>query len=458
MHNHVRGNVKFDGVNSRLTIAVSLLTMILSPAAGQSQSASAHRALRLEDVLATTAQHPLVAAARARFDAARGSRKTAGAFPNPVASYQVENAPFPGQRSSADLTRETAATVTLPLETIYQRGSRVRLADEEARAAESEILTVRRTVALNAARAFYRVALAEIALRGARENHDGLTHLATYNEKRVREGLTPEGELLRVRLERDRASTQTVFAQIEVARARAEIRAYLPLAARQSADDSISVDIQGAFPAARVPAIASLVSYATRCRPELVTARARVAAASAETSIQRALTIRQVGATFGQKRVGSETSMIAGVSVPIPLFDRNRGEIQRATANRIAAERELEWTERSITAELTGALNAVTMVAAEVARLGSSFLDRAEEIRRISLAAYEEGAASLLQVLDASRALNEARLGFYQALFQEKQSVLELAVAAGFEPGLSLTNASETAACAARNAGIGANP
>src|SRR5215213_3797689 len=258
MHNHVRGNVKFDGVNSRLTIAMSLLTMILSPTEGQSQLASAQRALRLEDVLATTAQHPLVAAARARFDAARGSRKTAGAFPNPVASYQVENAPFPGQRTSADLTREAATTVTLPLETIYQRGSRVRLADEEARAAETEILTVRRTVALNAARAFYRVALAEIALRGATENHDGLTRLTVYNEKRVREGLTPEGELLRVRLERDRAATQTVFATIEVTRARADLRAYLPPPAGPAADDSISVEIQGAAPMAAVPAIASL--------------------------------------------------------------------------------------------------------------------------------------------------------------------------------------------------------
>jgi len=377
-------------------------------------------------------------------------------MPNPVAGYQLENTPFPGQRSVPGLTREAATTLTLPLEGLYQRAPRVRQADEFVRAAESEVVAVRRAVALNAARAFYRVALAQISFQAAVGNREGLGRLTAYNEKRVAEGVTPEGDLLRVRLEKDRAATEAVLAAVEVARAKAELRPYLSALSRDDAD-SLAVDVT-TVRAAAPPPLADLVIHARKCRPELITARARVGSAAAQASFQRALTFRQVGATFGQKRVGTETSMIAGLSLPIPLFDRNRGEVQRASSERLAAEKELEWAERNIASELAGAREAVTLVSAEVARLGDSFLARAEEIPRITVAAYEDGAASLLQVFDASRTLNDLKVGYYRAVFAEQQNMLELTVAAGSEPRLSFTNPDPASGCLVPDASAGTNP
>lgn len=449
--------MNFDLLAVRHLIAPLLLAAVANSAGGQSNRPDGRTGWTLEQIIAATAQHPLVAAAQARLEAARGSRRTAGALPNPVAAYQIEDAPFPGRRAPEGLTSEVAATLTLPIEALYQRAPRVRQAEEGMRAAESEIVAVRRAVALDASRAFYRVALAQFALQAAVENREGLGRLMSYNEKRVAEGISPEGDLLRVRVERDRAATEAVLAEVELARARAALRPYLSPLGDADSVDSLNVNAMTGTSIATPPPLSVLVTRARQCRPELVTARARVAAAAAETSIQRALTIRQVGATFGQKRVGSETSMIAGLSVPIPLFDRNRGEVQRASAERLAAEKELEWAERSITSELAGAHQAATLVSAEVARLGGSFLERADEVRRITLAAYEDGAASLLQVLDASRTLNDARLGYYRAVFAEQQNVLELSVASGAEPGLSFTSTAPGAGCVRRDAGRGAN-
>ena len=421
--------------------ALFLAASVAMPAGGAAQASSGRPGLTLQDVISASAAHPLVSSARARVEAARGSRNSAGTLPNPIAAYQIENAPFPGRAGSSGVEREASTTLTLPLESLYQRGPRIRWTDAGIRAAEADVITVRRGIAIDALRAFYRVALAQLAVRGAFETREGLARLLSYNMKRVAEGVAPEGELLRVQLEHDRAATAVALARAELERSRALLGSYLPHSTQEAWGDSLRVDAETEMARHPVPPLAQLIARARQCRPELATARARLAAAEAETDLQRSLTIRQVGATIGQKRVGLRTSMIAGLSMPLPLFDRNRGEIRRSNADRVVAEKELEWSERSLIAELAGSHRAALLISAEVARLGSSFLNRAEEIRRITLAAYEDGAASLLQVLDASRALNDARLAYYNALFSEQQNLLELYTASGMDPDGSFSEA-----------------
>ena len=112
--------------------------------------------------------------------------------------------------------------------------------------------------------------------------------------------------------------------------------------------------------------------------------------------------------------------------------------MQRAPGGVRAAGRELAGEGRPVTAAGQGAYDVAGRLAAHVARLQGSFLQRAGEANRITLAAYQEGAASLLQVLDASRTLADARLTYYRALFAERQSVFDLALMAGAEPAAAL--------------------
>lgn len=391
----------------------------------------------LDSVLAVVAvRHPLVEAARARVVAARGVRRSAGAIPNPVASYLVENAGYPGRAAPAGLVRETQTFLTIPLEPLYQRWPRVRRADEEVRAAEAGLTLVRRQVALDAARAFYRVALAQVAVAAAEETRAGIDRLAAFNRSRVAEGAAAEGDLIRVEVELDRAATNVALEEVELARARADL---LPFVG-QDAEAPVLLDslrVSEPLPtadAASLPPVLGFVTDARRRRPELLEARARVAAAGAEAAYQRTLTVRQVGATFGNKQVDGMNSMVAGLSVPIPLFDQNRGEVQRASGERLAAEQELIWVERTITAQVQAMHQTAARLADQVGRLQGTFLARAEESRRIALVAYEEGAGSLLQVLDASRTLGDARLTYFRVLFAQRQSLLDLFVAAGDDP------------------------
>jgi outer membrane protein TolC len=64
---------------------------------------------------------------------------------------------------------------------------------------------------------------------------------------------------------------------------------------------------------------------------------------------------------------------------------------------------------------------------------GASYLARADEVRRIALGAYREGAIPLIQVIDAARAWGEARIAYYQILYAQHESVLALLVAEGVD-------------------------
>ena len=146
------------------------------------------------------------------------------------------------------------------------------------------------------------------------------------------------------------------------------------------------------------------------------------------------MVLRQLGASFGLKRTGGASSMVGGISFTLPLFDRNQGEIQRATGEHVTAELETKWMERAIASEVEAEYQVSERLGARVTSLQQTFLRRAEESRQIALSAYQEGATTLLQVLDASRALNEARLTYARVLAAANESLFDLGIAAGYDP------------------------
>src|SRR5881296_1024261 len=172
------------------------------------------------------ARHPSLAAADARVRAARGSRSTAGTLGNPLLMYNVENAPLPG-RAAPPMDRETMVTAMLPLEPLYQRWSRVSGANADVRAAEADAQAERQRIGLDATRAFYRMARAQVALAAARDLTAWLDSVVAYNRTRVKEGVAAEADLIRSELERDRAEADATMQEANLAQARADLSVFL---------------------------------------------------------------------------------------------------------------------------------------------------------------------------------------------------------------------------------------
>jgi len=346
--------------------------------------------------------------------------------------YQVENAPLPGQQAPP-MEREVMATATLPLEPLYQRWSRLSGANAEIRAAEADEAAERQRVALDAARAFYRTAIAQVALEAARDHAGWLDTVVAYNQARVREGVAAEADLIRSELERDRTEAEATMQEADLARARADLATYI---GDHAASSSLLVPIVDDAPLTLPDTSATGRAMATR--PDIRAARERLSAAVAGVATERTSLIRELGVTVGTKWSAGTTSLIAAVSMPFPLFDQNRGAIARAAAERQTAIFDLATQERTARAETVGAFEAARLLTVRAVLLargsrGEGYLARADEARRITLGAYREGAVPLIQVIDAARAWGEARLAYYQILYAQHESVLELLVAQGVD-------------------------
>lgn len=401
------------------------------------QDSSSREPVSLLQVLdSVAARYPSLQAASARVRAARGERAIAGTFGNPMLMYQVENAPLPGS-AAPPMDREIMVTAMLPLEPLYQRWSRVSGANAGIRAAEADAQAERQRIGLEATLAFYRTARAQVAVAAARDLVAWLDSVVAYNRARVHEGVAAEADLIRSELERDRAEADATMQEADLARARADLSVFLGDDVAAMSYRVAAVDAPLALPDV------TPTNLTGAARPDIRAARERVAAAGAGVTTERTGLIRQLGVTVGTKWTAGTTSLIAGVSMPFPLFDQNRGAIGRATAEREAATFDLAAQERIGRAEIVGAAEAARLLTRRASVLAGGprsrgYLARADEARRIALGAYREGAVPLIQVIDAARAWSEAQIVYYQILYAQHESVVQLLVAEGLDIGATL--------------------
>jgi cobalt-zinc-cadmium efflux system outer membrane protein len=101
---------------------------------------------------------------------------------------------------------------------------------------------------------------------------------------------------------------------------------------------------------------------------------------------------------------GSETGLLPtiGLSLPLPLFSRNRGAIAQADAERLRADAELGFATVTSRAEIARTQRELAMALSRLAR-DRSLVTAAELVASMSLTAYREGASALPNVLEAQR-------------------------------------------------------
>ena len=125
--------------------------------------------------------------------------------------------------------------------------------------------------------------------------------------------------------------------------------------------------------------------------------------------------------------------MLAGVSVPLPFFNRNLGGIAAAGAGVRLAEAQLRLAEAQVGADVAQAVDNLRRRRAILERVHQGMLDWAEESWRIALAAYQEGGLDLLRLLEAHRTRNEVSVRHTRAEMEYRIGWVDLETAVGVE-------------------------
>ena len=128
---------------------------------------------------------------------------------------------------------------------------------------------------------------------------------------------------------------------------------------------------------------------------------------------------------------GPDNSLVLGVTIPLPFFDRNQGGVLRSEAEMRRAENLAAATRNRIELEIRQAYNAFQINSERVEYIRSQQLQQAEKASQVTMAAYRLGGAPLMDYLDAQRRYRDTMRVFNQALFEERASRFGLAAAIG---------------------------
>lgn len=399
-----------------------LSLLLLGPAAlGQSD-------LSLRDAISQAlSSHPLLTAAAGRVTAAEGLRHQASLRPNPRLNLQKENLRAwdkPAFTYGYDV--DTFAYLSQGMETAGKRAKRMELAAAGVRRAELEReLTQKQIIA--------RVKAAYWLAAGARRTQDLLMddvqafqQVVQYHENRVREGAMAEADLMRIRLERDRRALAANTAALDADRFRIQLFREMGAVEFPAVRFTDSVE-SGEEP----PVLVADSKTALQERTEIKLARADYDRARAGLALQQALSRPDIDFSLGFKRTAGFNTVLGGMTMPLAFANRNQGNIAAASSEIRAAEASLAAAEATVLAEVAAARNEVEIRRLQLTGSLRSLREDAAASARVAQAAYREGGADLLRLLDAERVNLEIQLLYQQALAQYRHSVAVLEAAMG---------------------------
>lgn len=375
------------------------------------------------ELLARLDQTPATLEAGALVDAAEARARQARVRPNPTLALDAENAFGSGPFSGYD-NAETTLSVTQDLELWGRRTARINAARADAGTA-----SLRRDLAVvdAAGRLALVYADAEAAERRAMLAEETLS--LTLADARAALVLVEEGRepLLR-----------GIQGESEAAAARAGL------------DEAIA-EREAAF--ARLTAVAMLIEPVTTIEASLLdlapaaalaptdqtptvrVAEAERSAAESRIAVERTRSRPDVSASVGLRRYEAEdaTALTFGLSLPLPLFDRNRGNIEAAQADFRAADARLMTARQEAQADRTAAQ---ARLRASVSRVNAADagVTSAEEAYRLSRMGFEAGRISQLELRATRTALVNARTAAVDARLARVRAEIDLARQDGRAP------------------------
>ena len=424
-----RTSAATESVSSSVT---PMLARYFDPVQGASSNDLVRRAL---------ASNGELAAVRLDIERARARLRQAGLRPNPTLDFEQTTGRFTGSAGES----EVSVGLAVPLEVGSKRRRRIDLARAELEATEAEIADRERRLT-NEVRTLYAEALASIRELGTLEELNSIDLQTTrFIQARVNEGETAPIELnqLRVEVERLRSRRSLVEGRLQASLLKLKSITGVPASELVRLREDISSPGLAPPPAS----FESATEIALRSRPDLKLARLNVEVAQAGLRLARSYGVPDVTAftkysqgrsIFDDTPVGvlqdRDKLLTFGVSIGIPVFNRNEGAKAEATAAITQAERRLEFVEAVVRSEVQSAYARYEAARAAVSTFEQGVIPRSTENIRTIRAAYQIGAFSITDLLVEQRRLVDAQREFTEALAEQYRALADIQAAIGAQP------------------------
>ena len=400
-------------------IIVLLLCLALVPLA---RAQTPGPAVTLDDALALALrENRTLRAKQFEREATRAGEITAGLRPNPVGTYSTT---YLGASNTA---QEHALSVGQPIELGGKRARRLDSARAATRVSELELADVKRQIVAQVKRTFSDALVAQATVALAQDNLRALDDIERIQRFRAERGDISELELTRIQVQRFAFERDAADARQAIRVAKIGLRA---LAGQDGlpAEFEIAGDIEFRD---RPFEREALYRMTLANRPDVRAAEAARDKARADVNLARANAWWDVTPQVEYRRVGSDSTIGLGVSVPIRIFDRNQGEIARTRSEAERAEALRQASAVQALADVDTALAAVSTSRDKVVLLRDTYLPKAQRVLETVEFAYRRGGVSLLDFLDAQRTYRETALEHLRTVGAYWSAVYQLEAAVG---------------------------
>ncbi len=350
-----------------------------------------------------------IAAARYGVSVAEAKRITAALRPNPVLSANADHLDILGTGFDNTTNNGGPSEYGIRADFLLERGkkreARMELAAADKSVAALTFEDVQRKLIFDVVNAFIDVQLAKETLALAKENLASLARVAEVNQARVATGDLAVVELNRSRVAAAQYQMAVRQAELQLAQAKNRLRLLV-------GEDSGALDVTGPIRREAGPAdLASIREIALKQRPDLQGAKQLQARNQADLRLQIAqgkidLT---AGTEIRRQQSPSARSNSVGffISAPLPIFNKNQGEIARSEQEIAQAKALARSMEAHILNEAAAAWEQYTSAGELLKEMESDLLTRAKDVRAATEYSYRRGEASLIEFLDAQRAFND---------------------------------------------------
>lgn len=350
-------------------------------------------------------QNPAVLQASASAHKAMGYRNQVGRMPNPVVGYQASQLADNG-------TDQHAAFVEQDIVLGDKLRKNERVLNQEIQSQLWEVETQRFRVLTDIRQRFYEALAAQRRMELADEFEVVAAKGVRFAEARMnaKEGSKPEILQAEIQLKQVQLQRRQAAAAFDGAWKQLMVTAGMPNVKPGSLDGQLAN-------AAEAKDWNAITSQILASSPELQGSRARLARARANVDRQQSQAIPNLSL---QVAAGIDNSTGSGmlntqVGLPLPIHNRNQGNIAAAHAEFCRASQDVRRTELSIEARLAEVARDFESAAAAVDQYHQEILPRAAETLTLAEEAYKAGEFDFLQVLIARRTYFDANLEFVTA-------------------------------------------
>jgi cobalt-zinc-cadmium efflux system outer membrane protein len=415
-----------------LSFALVLYAMS-SPAAAQS--------ITIEQAVDEAVQHNLtLLAARSSLTIADAQMITARLRPNPVASLSADHLDLLGTGFDRDNNAgptEVAWRVDIPLERAGKRDARIALAAAMKTEAEAQFADAVRVLRQDVTLASVDLIAAQAARALIADTLRTYEELSRVNRARLTAGSIPGFEATRSEVAMLQFRATAVRAELDVAAATAKLRALLGRSPGDPLQLSETLSRAGRTAERAAEEADAVEALAVQSRPDLRALQLAQARTQADLRLQQAIghVDYVVGAEVRRQQgvAGQGNSLGFFFSTPLPLLNRNQGEIARAGAEGQQAERQTAAKRAQISADVRSAFHEYLATRDLVGSIERDLLSPATHVRATAAYTYKAGGATLLELLDAQRAFNDTMQTYVDSQASLRRAIARLNAAVGTE-------------------------